>query len=120
MLTHVLAIERRQALAEGIMTGIEAIEAVGSDQVRITLAEPNADLPYLLSDFHLLIMPAGFDDWSRPVGTGAFEITSFDPGVRVTAERNPNYWKTGRGLLDSYEMIVINDITARINALVSG
>ena len=106
--------------AEGIMTGIEAIEAVGSDQVRITLAEPNADLPYLLSDFHLLIMPAGFADWSRPVGTGAFEITAFDPGVSVTAERNPNYWKAGRGHLDGYEIIVINDITARLNALVSG
>jgi peptide/nickel transport system substrate-binding protein len=106
--------------AKGIMTGIAAIEAVGTDQVKITLAEPNADLPYLLSDFHLLIMPAGFEDWSRPIGTGAFQITSFEPGVGVMAERNPNYWKAGRGHLDGYEIIVINDITARINALVSG
>jgi peptide/nickel transport system substrate-binding protein len=106
--------------AKGIMAGIAAIDAVGKDQVKITLSEPNADLPYLLSDFHLLIMPAGFADWSQPVGTGAFKITSFDPGVRVTGERNPNYWKAGRGHLDGYEMLVINDITARLNALVSG
>jgi peptide/nickel transport system substrate-binding protein len=106
--------------AKGIMAGIAAIDAVGKDQVKITLSEPNADLPYLLSDFHLLIIPAGFEDWSQPVGTGAFKITSFDPGVRVTGERNPNYWKAGRGHLDGYEMLVINDITARLSALVSG
>jgi peptide/nickel transport system substrate-binding protein len=106
--------------AKGIMTGIADIQADGPRAVRITLTEPNADLPYLLSDFHLLIMPAGFDDWSRPVGTGAFEISQFDPGVRVTATRNPNHWKAGRGHLDGYEIITINDLTARINAIISG
>jgi peptide/nickel transport system substrate-binding protein len=105
--------------AKGIMTGIADIQAPGKDEVRVILSEPNADLPYLLGDFHLLIMPAGFQDWKKPVGTGAFEITEFTPGVRVTAKRNPNHWKAGRGHLDGYEIIVINDLTARINALIS-
>jgi peptide/nickel transport system substrate-binding protein len=74
----------------------------------------------VLSDFHFLIVPAGFTDFAKPVGTGPYRMTEYQPGVRSMAERAPNYWKDGRAHVDAVELTVINDATARLNALVSG
>jgi peptide/nickel transport system substrate-binding protein len=109
-----------QSGAKGIIAGIKDVKATDIHQVQITLTEPNADLPYLLSDYHLMIVPNGWNDWTRPVGTGAFTLDMWEPGVRVGGDRNPNYWKQGRGHVDRFEVTVINDGTARLNALISG
>lgn len=106
--------------AAPIVVGIKDIQKTDAHQIRITLHEPNADLPYLLSDYHLMIVPDGWSDWAKPVGTGAFTLDVFEPGVRVAGNRNPNYWKEGRGHVDRFEVTVINDGTARLNALMSG
>ncbi|MFO1038973.1 MAG: ABC transporter substrate-binding protein [Geminicoccaceae bacterium] len=106
--------------AKGVIEAITDVKAVGKNQVAITLKEPNADLPYILSDYHLFIVPAGFTDWSKPIGTGAFILDRFDPGVGVSGNLNKNYWKQGRGHVDRFEVTVINDGTARLNALISG
>jgi hypothetical protein len=78
----------------------EEIKTDGTDTVVVTLEAGNADFSYIVSDYHLVIMPAkdgGGIDWESGVGTGAFALTSFEPGVRATMKRNPNYWKEGRG-----------------------
>ena len=106
--------------AKGIIGGIKDVRATGPHEVLITLNEPNADLPYILSDYHLMIVPDGWTDWTRPVGTGAFTLDQWEPGVRVSGNRNPNYWKQGRGHVDRFEVTVINDGAARLNALISG
>lgn len=106
--------------AAGIVAGIKDIQKTDTHQIRITLHEPNADLPYVLSDYHLMIVPQGWNDWAKPAGTGAFTLDAFEPGVRVAGNRNPSYWKEGRGHVDRFEVTVINDGTARLNALISG
>ena len=68
----------------------------------------------------MLIVPDGFKDWANPVGTGAFRLEKFDPGVRISLKKNPDYYKEGRGWLDGAEITVINDAVARFNALKSG
>jgi peptide/nickel transport system substrate-binding protein len=107
-----------KSMGRGMVAGIEDIKATGPDEVTITLASGNADLPYLLGEFHMMIGPEGrnFDG----VGTGAFVVESFDPGVRMRTKRNPNDWRQDRGYVDTVEMLVINDAAARINALLSG
>ena len=92
-----------------------------SDQHEVTLALPagNADVPYILSDYHLLVMPAGAAPNSA-LGTGAFVKEAFEPGVRFLAKRNPNYWKEGRGHADAVEQLAINDPMARTSALRTG
>jgi len=40
--------------ALGIMKGIESVKADG-DRVTFTLKDGNADLPYLLADYHLIV-----------------------------------------------------------------
>ena len=88
-------------------------------QIQISLSAPDADLPYSLTDYHLLMVPDGFKDWAEPVGTGAFVIDKFDPGVRITVKKTRPYWKDSRGHLDAVDVTVTNDGSARLNALIS-
>ena len=72
---------------------------------------------------NLCIMPATEDgqlEWKDLVGSGGYKIKEFDPGVRVSFERNPNYWKEGRAHADEVELLTIADPAARINAIVTG
>src|SRR3546814_318161 len=81
----------------------------------------SSDLPLLLSDYHLIIQPnGGLDDPNAGIGTGPYKVASFEPGVRVTFEKNTNDWRDDRGYVESVEIIVINDATARTAALSSG
>ena len=67
-----------------------------------------------------MMVPNGFTDWAKPIGTGAFVVDAFDPGVRVALKKPGKYWKADRGYLDAVEFNVINDTSARMNALISG
>ena len=106
--------------ALGLLGSIKAIEDKAGDLV-ITLAEGNADLPLILSDYHLIVQPrGGAENPNAAIGTGPYKLTSFEAGVRATFEKNPNDWRSDRGFVDSVEIIVMNDTTARIAALSSG
>ena len=47
-------------------------------------------------------------------------LDKFDPGVRISLKKTRDYWKEGRAHLDAVEITVINDGSARLNALISG
>ncbi len=112
--------ENSKSGALGIMQGISEISADGQNVV-MKLATGNADLPYLLSDYHLIIQPkGGVDNPAAGIGTGAYKIASAEPGVRYVFEKNAEDWDMTRGHYDGVEMIVINDATARNSALQSG
>ena len=85
--------EDSTSAAKSILDAVEDIKADGKDTVVVTLSGGNADLPFLMSDYHLVIMPAkdGKVVWQSGVGTGGYSLTSFEPGVSATAKRNPNY-----------------------------
>lgn len=106
--------------AAGPMKAITDVKKLSDHQVSITLSSGDADLPYVLSDYHLLMVPNGFTDWAKPVGTGAYTVESFEPGVRCVLKRRTDYWKPGRGHADRIDITVINDGAARLNALLSG
>ncbi|QEX22663.1 peptide ABC transporter substrate-binding protein [Hypericibacter adhaerens] len=111
--------EKSKSGALGIMRDIAAIEADGQYAVTLKLKAPNADLPYLISDYHLIIQPEGGDP-NAGIGTGAYMVDSVEHGVRYTGKKNPNYWNPDLGHVDSIEILVINDQTARMSALQSG
>lgn len=112
--------ENSKSGALGIMKGITAMSVNGND-VALTLETGNADLPYLLSDYHLVIQPkGGIDAPTAAIGTGPYKLVSADAGVRYVFEKHPDYWDTSRGHYDGVEIIVINDSTARNSALQSG
>lgn len=106
--------------ALGILTGIKSMRTEGNAFI-MELDGPNADLPFLLTDYHLMIQPnGGKDDPSAMIGTGPYIIKSAEPGVRFVAEKNPNYWNPDLGHASTIEVIPINDDTARVAALQSG
>lgn len=106
--------------ARSIAAAFKDVAKVDDATIRITLESGNADLPYVLSDYHFLVVPEGFEDWSNPIGTGPFKLESMEPGVRARFTRNEDYWKPDTAWVDTVEVIVINDISARTNALMSG
>jgi peptide/nickel transport system substrate-binding protein len=106
--------------ALGIMKGIESM-TVDGDIFSVTLATPNADLPYLMADYHLQIQPdGGFDNPASGIGTGAYVVEVDEPGVRHLFKKNPNYWDDSIGHADEIEVLALNDATARTAALQSG
>lgn len=108
--------------AAGVVAPIEEIKAQGKDKVVFTLKEGNADFPVMMADYHLVIGINGTEgkDWDKGVGTGPFMLESYEPGVRSTSKRNPNYFKGDAPYFDSIETINIADQSARVNALKSG
>ena len=114
--------EDSKSAAKANVDPIKELKADGDQVVVMDLHSGNADFPYLLADYHLLVMPEvdGKADWQNYVGTGGYVLDQFEPGVRSTLKRNPNYWKEGRGSFDEVELLVIADVAARQSALTSG
>lgn len=101
------------------VSSIADVRADGKDTVRISLASGNADLPYVLGAYFFGIFPKDFEDWAKPIGCGAYAVESWDPGVRATGKRFANYWRSDRAWFDGFDLTVINDPTARLNALMT-
>lgn len=111
-----------KSAAKPLVKNITDIKADGKNRVTFTLSGGSADFPFLMSDYHLPIMPAkdGKVNATSGIGSGAYIIEKFDPGVVSHLKKNPNYWKKGRGHFDSIEHLVISDVAARTNALTTG
>jgi peptide/nickel transport system substrate-binding protein len=105
--------------AKVLLAPLTDIKASGKYEVTLVLESAYVDLPYILEGSQLVILPEGVS-FTAGVGAGAFVLESFEPGVRARIKRNPNYWRSDRGFLDSVEVLVINDRTARTSALLSG
>ncbi len=105
--------------AKGIIDQVLDIQSDGKHTVIFTLKTGNADFPFVVNDYHLTIVPAGTSgkDWEEGVGTGGYILRQWEPGVRASYTRNPNYFKKDRAFFDEIELIQVQDVTARTNAL---
>jgi peptide/nickel transport system substrate-binding protein len=106
--------------AKGLMQAIVDVRSDGKDTVIFDLSGGSADFPFITSEFHMSIFPAGtksIDQHNQGIGTGPYQLESYDAGVRALTSRNPNYWKSGRAHFDEVEVLSISDINARSNAL---
>jgi peptide/nickel transport system substrate-binding protein len=106
--------------AAGVLGGFASV-ALDGDMVKITLSGANADLPLILTDYHLIIQPGGgIDKPTAGIGTGPYKVGNVQPGVRYSASKYAGYWNNDLGHVDSIDVIVMNDDTARSAALQSG
>ncbi|MBU2484374.1 MAG: peptide ABC transporter substrate-binding protein, partial [Alphaproteobacteria bacterium] len=95
--------ENSKSAAKGLLGGVTDIKKDGDNRVIFELSGGNADFPFIVSDYHIMIMPSTdgkIEDPNSPVGTGGYIIETFEPGVRTTAKRNPNFFKEGRAHFD--------------------
>ncbi|MEO1329661.1 MAG: ABC transporter substrate-binding protein [Pseudomonadota bacterium] len=108
--------------AKALLSSVTEIAAMGDDAVVVTLSGGNADLPWLMTDYHLAICPANADgtlDWQSGVGCGPYKIENGEWGVRWSLSRHDD-WHLEGAYFDTIEMLVLNDPNARQTALVTG
>lgn len=108
------------SMAAGFFTNVVGVKSDGPNTVIVTLQQGDANFPEIMTFYGFAAVPNGFTDWAHPIGTGPYILKTFQPGARFTATRNPNYWKPNRAWFDSVEISVIDDSTARLNALITG
>ncbi len=106
--------------AKQLIANIKSVAPDGPDKIVIELVAPDVDLPILVGLFQFALVKTGTYDFSKPLGTGAFMMKEFQPGIRTVLVRNPNFWKQGQPYIDQFEMFPIPDAAARSNALLSG
>lgn len=113
--------EKSKSAAKGLLDAIKDMKADGNQNVIITLHGGNADFPYVLADYHMTIVPDGTkgSEFEKGMGTGAYMLKKWEPGVSSLTVRNPNYWKEGRAHFNEVEMLSIVDTNARTSALKS-
>ena len=114
--------EDTTSAAAALLTDVEDIQPDGENAVVVTLSRGNADLPWLMTDYHLAICPANDDgtiDWRSGDGPGPYKIDDGQFGVRWSLSRHDG-WHGEGAYFDKVEMIVLNDPNARQTALVTG
>ena len=86
---------------QGVFDRVASIAATGSDQVAITLKQPDYWLEGELASMPGIIIEKSFaqkqgKNYGTPAGsimcTGAYMLKSWTPGVGVVAVANPHYW----------------------------
>jgi len=107
------------------VTGVDVVDRY---TVRVTLKEPYAPfLNHLANPSFCAILPREaedrFKDFNTPeavIGTGPFVLKSYDKGVRVVFERNPDYFMKGLPYLDGVVIDITPDAAARVAVLRAG
>jgi peptide/nickel transport system substrate-binding protein len=104
-----------------------AITKVDDKTVKLSLSDPDISLIPNFTDYPALIVHRNFDQdgadpVSKPIGTGAFELVSYDVGQKAVVKRRENgKWWGGEALLDGIEFIDYGtDFSATVNAFESG
>jgi peptide/nickel transport system substrate-binding protein len=99
-----------------------AITKVDDNTVKLTLGGSDISIIPNLTDYPALVVHRNFDadganPVAKPIGTGAFELVSYDVGTKAVVKRRENgKWWGGEALLDGIEFI---DYGTEPNAMVS-
>lgn len=99
---------------------LDASRATGDRVIEFVLKRPTAEFPNVLAAFGAYVVPENATDFDRkPIGSGPFRFVSFAPGRSAVFRRNDAYWD-GAPHLDELELVVVNEESARVNALLGG
>jgi ABC-type transport system substrate-binding protein len=85
---------------------IRGIEVLDPLTIRFTLARPDQTFMNAMAMMYAYPVPresydAGAEDVARhPVGTGAYLLDTWEPGVRITFRRNPDFFIAGQPYCD--------------------
>lgn len=123
VIASILLHKGTQSGAAPIANAISRIDRLSDHQVRFVLNEGNADFPYLMSDYHLIIYPHAHlaDAMQKGIGTGLYRVDRFQPGERMTALRVNGHYRDGQaGYFDRIEFYGMNDVAAQSEALAAG
>lgn len=107
--------------ARAAIAMISNVEAINENTVKLTLSGSFADLPLLLMDYRLRMIPGGSGDTiaTTGIGTGPFRLVSLDAEGITKLEANMDYFGGAPGVAEM-EIIGIPDAQARLQALLGG
>jgi peptide/nickel transport system substrate-binding protein len=111
----------------GVLEQIDRIDAIDRHTVRFTLKEPHAwFLDNLASTSTWVIAKEAveqYGDLKKPeacIGTGPWMLERYEPNVRLTFVRNPNYFLPGLPYADGIEVTIDDDPSSRLAAWLAG
>ena len=113
--------EESTSAAKALLADVVDISNNG-DSITMKVGSGNADLPWLLTDYHIPICPANADgtiNWQSGDGSGPYKLVETDFGVRYRLVRHDG-WHGEGAYFDEVDHQVINDPNARQTALITG
>lgn len=104
-----------------VLNMIDHVEVVDPLTAKVVLSSAHADLPLLLMDYRVRMIPEGSGDTiaTSGIGTGPFKLETLDPEGTTVLVAYDDYWE-GRPKVDRVEIIQIADQEARLQALLAG
>ncbi len=107
---------------------IDHVEAADDLTAVFHLKYPQPNLPALMApatSTNVVQSPRAIEEMKEgynrhPVGTGPFQLKSWQSGDRILLERNANYWDKSRPYLDQVTIRPLPDNTARFASVQSG
>lgn len=108
------------------LADVSAVQVVDADTVVLELSQPNPSLEYFLSQAAgLMGSPASIgteEIATLPVGSGPYVMDAAGSvaGSQYVFTAREDYWNPDLQKFNRVEMKVLVDVTARVNALVSG
>ncbi|RBW48906.1 ABC transporter substrate-binding protein [Marinobacter sp. F3R11] len=108
------------------LSSVESVEVSAPYQVTLNLKAPDTSLPLILSDrAGMMVSPSairkfGEDSDRNPVGAGPMKFVEWNDGDRIVLERNPDYWREERPLVDGISFRLITDSSTRLRSVMSG
>ena len=114
--------EKTASAAKALLADVEELVDNGDNSVTFKLGSPNADLPWLLTDYHLPIIPANADgsaNWQSGDGCGPYKLLEAEFGVAFKLTRHEE-WHLEGAYFDDVEILVLNEPNSRQAALVTG
>ncbi|WP_435140129.1 ABC transporter substrate-binding protein [Pseudopelagicola sp. nBUS_19] len=113
----------RFSAAAPLVSSIKSFSKISDHQVQFHLNAPNADFPYLTSDYHLIIFPANMVELAieNGIGTGLYKVESFEPGHRLRACRFADHYKeSSAGFFDEIDLVGHLSQSAGIDGFLNG
>ncbi len=107
---------------------VQSLDVIDKHTLRVTLKEPFAPfLNHLAASTYVAILPHEVEeklkDFNRPeamIGSGPFMVKSYQKGVQIVFERNPDYYVKGLPYLDGVVIEITPDASARLSLLRAG
>src|SRR5690242_513395 len=113
-----------------VFNRVKSTAATGSNQVTITLKQPDYWLQGELASMPGIIIEKAFaqkqgKNYGTPAGsimcTGAYMFKSWNPGVGVVAVRNPHYWNSSvHPLVDQITIKGVPDVSSFTSGMLTG
>lgn len=114
--------EANASAAKPLVEDIEEIKADGEHTIVIKLSQGTADLPWIMTDYHLVMLPAkegGGIEWESGIGAGPYKLENHEPGVQSDLVRHDGWHREG-AYFDAVKMTILNDPNAMQAALLTG